>query len=130
MGDIDVNLNDRINELFRKLEHYDVSSEEYKRLSDELQKLLEIKNSSIKVETERDLACDSRELEWEKLKFEKNKVEIESKRSFKDRVTSIGTTVFTTISSIFLAKKIMKFEEEGVLTSKSWNQCVPKIRWK
>lgn len=130
MSNIERSLEDRIQDLFDKLEKSDVGSEEYLRLSDELQRLYSIRNDEMKIHEDANHWVDSNKLEEKKLEFEKIKVDEEKKRGFKDRVANIGTTVFTTLSSIFLAKKIMKFEEEGVLTSKSWNQCVPKIRWK
>lgn len=123
-------LEDRIRYLFDELESCEVGSEEYLKLSEELQRLYDIRNDELKIHEEASKAYDANETELKKLEFDKIKVEEEKKRGFKDRVASVGTTVFTTLSSIFLAKKIMKFEEEGVLTSKSWNQCVPKIRWK
>ena len=130
MSNVEKSLEERIQSLFDELEKCEIGSEEHKILSGELQRLYAIRNAEFKIHVEADKAYDSNETELKKLEFEKIKAEEEKKRGFKDRVASVGTTVFTTLSSIFLAKKIMKFEEEGVLTSKSWNQCVPKIRWK
>lgn len=127
---IETCLEDRIRYLFEELESVEFGSEEYLRLSAELQSLYEIRNDEIKIHADEAKAYDADEREKERLEFEKIKAEEEKKRGFKDRIVTVGSTVFTTLSSIFLAKKIMKFEEEGVLTSKSWNQCVPKIRWK
>jgi hypothetical protein len=127
---IETCLEDRIRYLFEELESVEFGSEEYLMLSAELQRLYDIRNDEIKIHADEAKASDADEREIERLEFEKIKAEEEKRRGIKDRVVAVGSTVFTTLSSIFLAKKIMKFEEEGVLTSKSWNQCVPKIRWK
>lgn len=127
---IETCLEDRIRKLFEELDNETVGTERYKALTEELQKLYDLKNREILAHAEECKVNDAKELEEQRLEFDKYNSYVEGKRSFRQVVVDVGTTVFSVVSSIFLSRKIMKFEETGVLTSKTWNICIPKIRWK
>ena len=118
---IETQLEERIRHLFHELEHIDPGSDEYKRLSDELQKLYEIRNDELKIHADEAKTHDT-------LMFESRKAEAEKSRFIKDKIIDVGKTLVTIGAYAILTGKILKFEETGVATSKTW-MLSPKLNF-
>lgn len=129
MANIETQLEERIRFLFEELEQCDPGSDRHKILSEELQKLYDIRNDEIRIHAEEAKAYDINEVERMRLDFDKEKAEAEKRRFVKDKAIDIGKTAISIGASAALTRKILKFEETGVLTSKSWTQCIPKLNF-
>lgn len=127
VDNIETMLEDRIKFLFGELNKYEVGSNEYNLICIELQELYKTRNDEMKIHALEVENFEANEREKEKLEFEAKKEEAEKRRSLRSMLFETGKTVITIGSSCWLARRIMKFEEEGVLTSKTWNQCMPRL---
>lgn len=127
IDNIETMLENRIKLLFEELDKCEIGSEEYNAICIEIQELYRTRNEEMKIYAEKEKSYEANEREKERLEFDAEKEKSEKRRFFRGLIFDGCKTVVTIGSSCWLARRIMKFEEEGVLTSKSWNQCMPRL---
>lgn len=101
-------LEKRIQELLTKLENLDPDSEEYKKVSANLDILYKLLLDQQRVDFEKEKLYEDIFLERKKIQNDKNRNYIE-----------IGRVLVPTVAGIFAILKITKFEEAGSITTKS-----------
>lgn len=129
MANIETQLEERIRFLFEELEQCDPGSDRHKILSEELQKLYDIRNDEIRIHAEEAKAYDINEVERMKLDFDKEKAEAEKRRFVKDKVIDVVKTTLSFGVGAFMTNKLLKFEETGVASSKGWLMWLPKLNF-
>jgi len=126
---VETQLEERIRWLKDELDNCkDPTSEVYKVLSEEYQKLYSIRNDEHRIYAEEAKAYDANELEKKRLDFEIDRSLNEKFRYLMDLLIHAGLSIFTIIVWYFFGRKLTKFEETGVATSKMW-MFMPKLNF-
>lgn len=126
---VETQLEERIRWLKEELDKCkDPTSEVYKILSEEYQKLYSIRNDEHRIYVEEAKAYDANEIEKMKIDLEVKKTFGEKFRYLFELLIHAGLSIFTIVIWYLFGRNLTKFEETGVATSKMW-LFMPKLNF-